>query len=298
MLPGPCQIRTPLCGVPDRPTICPVGTVVGAAPSAPWNARWGSDLVRRACAEHATLELPADEIHVWRGWLDLPAGVAAAMWGLLCTGERERAERFRFDRDRRRFIVGRGLLRLLTACYLEEPPESIRFGYGEYDKPYLDGPGPFFNLAHSGPVALLAFSSASEIGVDVELAGHDLSRERIAERFFSPAEVRALRGLPARAQARAFLNCWTRKEAFIKARGDGLSLPLDSFDVTLAPGQPPRLLRTAWSSEEPGRWHFEDLSDPDGQLIAAVASRSTGWRAVTRRVDELVGDEPSDKENR
>src|SRR5207249_4674498 len=128
------------------------------------------------------------------------------------------------------------------------------------------------------------------IGIDVELDDADFARERIAERYFSPAEVRALRSLPADDQPRAFLTCWTRKEAFIKARGDGLSLALDSFDVTLAPGAPAALMRTAWCRDEARRWCLEDLSDRRAGYIAAVAMRGGGWRVVERQImDTLEG---------
>jgi 4'-phosphopantetheinyl transferase len=137
-----------------------------------------------------------------------------------------------------------------------------------------------FNLSHSGALALYAFTADGELGIDVELDDADFARERIAERFFSPAEVRALRTLPANLQPRAFLTCWTRKEAFIKARGDGLSLPLDSFDVSLGPEARPALLRTAWSAEEPASWRVLDLSDRAAGYIAAVALRSNSAEPV------------------
>jgi 4'-phosphopantetheinyl transferase len=179
------------------------------------------------------------------------------------------------------------LLRGLLARYLGVGPEELEFQYGEFEKPALRS-GPWFNLSHSGPVALYAFSSAGEIGIDVELDDADFARERIAERFFSPAEVRLLRSLPAEDQPRAFLTCWTRKEAFIKARGDGLSLALDSFDVTLAPDAPAALLRTAWCSEEPGQWQLEDLSDHRAGYIAAVALRGGGSRIVEREIVDII----------
>lgn len=195
------------------------------------------------------------------------------MRGLLSADERERADRLRFERDRRRYVVGRALLRTLLARYTAAPAEELAFGYGELGKPWLDA-GPSFNLSHSGDVALYAFAAAGELGVDVELDDADFATDRIAERFFSPAEVSALRSLPPAAQPRAFLRCWTRKEAFVKARGDGLSLALDSFDVTLAPDEPAALLRTAWSRREPREWQIEDLSDPGGGYVAALAIRA------------------------
>jgi 4'-phosphopantetheinyl transferase len=138
-----------------------------------------------------------------------------------------------------------------------------------------------FNLSHSGPIALYAVAARGELGVDVELADPYFARELIAERFFSPVEVATLRSLPHRLQPLAFLTCWSRKEAFIKAKGDGLSLPLDSFDVTLDPGGPAELLRTAWSSDEHAEWRLVDLSEHG--YVAALAVRGQHGRVV---VDE------------
>jgi 4'-phosphopantetheinyl transferase len=237
-------------------------------------------------------KLPPGEVHVWRTSLVRPKDAVERMRTLLARDERQRANRFRFERDRSRYIVGRALLRGLLARYLDAAPEELEFQYGEFEKPALRS-GPWFNLSHSGPIALYAFSSAGEIGIDVELDDADFARERIAERFFSPAEVRLLRSLPSEAQPRAFLTCWTRKEAFIKARGDGLSLALDSFDVTLAPDAPAALLRTAWCSEEPGQWQLEDLSDHRAGYIAAVALRGDGSRIVEREIlDTIEGGTP------
>jgi 4'-phosphopantetheinyl transferase len=236
--------------------------------------------------------LPPGEVHVWRTSLVRPKDAVERMRTLLARDERQRADRFRFERDRSRYIVGRALLRGLLARYLDAAPEELEFQYGEFEKPALRS-GPWFNLSHSGSIALYAFSSAGEIGIDVELDDADFARERIAERFFSPAEVRLLRSLPSEAQPRAFLTCWTRKEAFIKARGDGLSLALDSFDVTLAPDAPAALLRTAWCSEEPGQWQLEDLSDHRAGYIAAVALRGDGSRIVEREIlDTIEGGTP------
>src|SRR5262249_38739805 len=130
-----------------------------------------------------------------------------------------------------------------------------------------------------------------ELGVDVELARPDFPGEEIAVRFFSRAEVAALRGLPWRLRAEAFLTCWTRKEAFIKAKGEGLSLPLDSFDVTLVPGAPAALLRTGWAKHEAGEWALADLSDPERGYVAAVALRERGLRVVRTEVDDRILEE-------
>jgi 4'-phosphopantetheinyl transferase len=176
---------------------------------------------------------------------------------------------------------------LLLGSYLGCDAREIDFRYGEHGKPSLTAGSPAFNLSHSGPVALFAVCAGGQIGIDVELDHADFARERIAERFFSPAEVAALRSLAQELQPRAFLTCWTRKEALIKARGDGLSLALDSFDVSLAPGQPPALLRTAWSSSEPAEWSISDLSDRARGYIAATACRNTGLRVRSSEIDRL-----------
>jgi 4'-phosphopantetheinyl transferase len=244
-------------------------------------------LVRDQDEAGALAILPRDEVHVWRGSLLRPAPEVARLRSLLAPDERERADRYRFERDRSRYIVGRATLRLLLARYLAAAPRELEFEYGEFDKPYLAG-GPSFNLSHSGEVALYAFADTGEIGVDVELDDADFASERIAERFFSPAEVGVLRSLPAESQPRAFLTCWTRKEAFIKARGDGLSLALDSFDVTLAPDIPAALLRTAWCDEEPAQWHMDDLSDRQAGYIAAVALRGEMRRVVEREIVNTI----------
>jgi 4'-phosphopantetheinyl transferase len=226
--------------------------------------------------------LGADELHIWEGSLDRPAPDIRGLRALLEPDELARADRFRFERDRARYVAGRGQLRLLLGRYLGRAPHEVRFEYGAYEKPSVAHPGLWFNLSHSGPVALCAVTSVGEVGIDVELDDPGFARERIAEHFFSPGEVATLRGLAPELQGRAFLTCWTRKEAFIKARGDGLSLALDSFDVTLEPGQPVALTRTAWSASEPRDWSLSDLSNTDDGYIAAVAVRGTR-RFVIRR---------------
>jgi 4'-phosphopantetheinyl transferase len=229
----------------------------------------------------------ATELHVWRASLERAPAEVARLRRLLGADERGRADRFRFDRDRSRYTVGRGILRILLGRYLGLPAQRVAFRYGRFGKPVLADHPLWFNVSHSGPVALFAFTPLGEVGIDVELDAADFSREPIAERFFSPAEVSALRALAPRLQPLAFLTCWTRKEAFIKARGDGLSLALDSFDVNLEPGSAAAVLRTAWSDDEPGQWSLHDLSDPDEGFVATVAVRSDGWRLVNRRLESL-----------
>jgi 4'-phosphopantetheinyl transferase len=216
------------------------------------------------------------EVHVYTGDLDAdPADVS-----VLTEDECERAARFHFDRDRRRFVAGRSTLRSLIASYLDVAPADIAFSYGPQGKPFVSGSTLSFNVSHSGSRVLYAFGSCAELGVDVELLDHARYDDGVAERFFSPDEVATLQTLAKDERASAFLRCWTRKEAFIKARGEGLSLPLHEFDVAFAPGTRPQILRTAWSADEPAEWTLCDISGLCPGAIAALAVRSEEAEAV------------------
>ena len=210
--------------------------------------------------------LAASEVHVWVAVLDaLPVG---AYIGLLSPDEAARADRFHFARDRQRFVGARGLLRELLGCYVDVDPSALLFAYGPRGKPYLAADSRpdrvRFNVSHSGGLALLAFVRERQLGVDLELERPVPEAESIAERYFSPREGAALGRLPPAERPRAFFRCWTRKEAFIKATGDGLSRPLDAFDVTLAPREPARLLRVEGEPEEAARWWMEGLEPAEG----------------------------------
>jgi 4'-phosphopantetheinyl transferase len=217
----------------------------------------------------------ADEVHVWR--VDLRRDLRA-LEPLLSEDEIARANRFRFGRDRRRYVAGRAVLRTVLGRYLRRDPASLAFRYGRYGRPELAELS--FNVSHSEDTAVVAVASGTEVGVDIERLRPEPAEEEVAERFFSPSEVEALRSLRRGEQPRAFLACWTRKEAFIKALGNGLSLALDSFDVTLRPGDAPALTRTAWSSSEPGRWGLFDLSARFPGHVAALAVRRPGARIL------------------
>ena len=215
--------------------------------------------------------LRAGEPHVWRASLDLAAPRAAALYATLSADERERAARFHFERDRGRFIAARGFLRELLAGYLDHPPASLRFSYGPRGKPALAAPSAniSFNLSHTHGLALFAFARDAALGVDIEHVRAGFATEDIAERFFSPREQSSLRALPAAQRAEGFFNGWTRKEAYIKATGDGLAIPLDSFDVTLAPGELPRLLAVRATDAPASRWSLYALA-PGPDFAAAL----------------------------
>jgi 4'-phosphopantetheinyl transferase len=228
------------------------------------------------------LELAPGEIHVWSIRLDPPAGEVERLGRSLAPDEWERAHRFRFDKHRRQYVVGRGALRTLLAAYTGTTPERVRFTYGPRGKPFLaeDSGSLFFNLSNSDELALVGLIRGPEIGVDIEYLKPMPDCEQIAERFFSESERVVLRGLPAHQKEEAFFNCWTRKEAYLKAVGEGLAAPLDSFDVTLAPGEPPRMLTLKGEPEPAARWFFHHFR-PAPDYIGAVAVEGGTWEVRT-----------------
>lgn len=214
-----------------------------------------------------SLSLESGAVHVWRVSLDQPDERLDRFRRTLEPDELNRASRFHFDKHRRHFIVARGFLRSIVGRYLEMQPEALRFSYGPYGKPALASEHVLrFNLSHSHEVALLAVALDAELGVDVEHIRADFASEEIAQRFFSRAEVEVFNSLPKDEQVAAFFRCWTRKEAYIKAIGKGLSQALDGFDVTLAPDAAPALLRA--EGDDASRWLLTDLSAGAGYAAA------------------------------
>jgi len=228
------------------------------------------------------LTLAPDEVHVWRASLEQPGSRVGELRALLSPEEGARAARFHFEKDRVHFVVARGVLRTLLGLYLASRPAELSFAYSPFGKPALaHAPGTrpiLFNVSHSGGLALYAFTRGREVGVDVEQERADFTGDEIAERFFSAREVEALRAVGHDLRTRAFFNCWTRKEAYIKAVGEGLSRPLDSFAVSLAPGEPAALLYSADASET-SRWSLRELSPAPG-YAAALAVEGHGWRLL------------------
>lgn len=224
-----------------------------------------------------------NEVRVWSVPLDHGPASTRRLVQLLSPDELSRANRFRLARHRNHYAVGRGLLRSLLGQLLDRDPAELEFSYTRYGKPFLANEDRLsFNVSHSGGHALFAFGPARELGVDLEEASSTAAEERVAEHFFAPREVAALRSLPSDEQPRAFLRCWTRKEAYIKARGEGLSLPLEDFEVTLVPDATPGLVHTAWSSDEPDEWSLYDLSDLCPNHVAALAVRGRRCRISAR----------------
>ena len=223
------------------------------------------------------------EFEVLMTRLDVGSAALSASAALLSPAERLRASRFAFDRDRRRFMVGRAQLRELLAVRLDVPPESIELDYGECGKPALGRhfaeSDLHFNVSHCGDVAVYAFSLGREIGIDVEAVRTIRDADDIAARFFSRREHEAYLALDPCDKPSGFFNCWTRKEAFIKALGRGLHQPLDSFEVSLAPGEPARILRVEGAAGDRCGWHMEALTPAPGLAAAVVVA--SGRRRVS-----------------
>lgn len=225
------------------------------------------------------LGLVPGEVHLVFSPLAARPALLAAFERDLDDPERGRADRFRTAALRAAFVIGRGLLRSMLAGLTGVQPGRLRFDYGGHGKPRLAGrAGPRFNLSHSGGAALYAFCADRELGVDLERESPLDDHESIARRFFSPAEAAELASLPARERLAAFYRCWTRKEAYLKARGEGLGFPLERFAVSLRPAQPPRLHAPA----DGRRWSLHDVAPGPGYAAALVAEGAPGavraWR--------------------
>jgi 4'-phosphopantetheinyl transferase len=211
------------------------------------------------------------EVHVWRACLRQQESALHELWLSLSADERERAGRFHFRKDREHFVAARGVLRNLLGRYTGVAPPLIRFSYNRYGKPALDGDADDllrFNASHSNGLALYAVGRGREVGIDLEFVREDFAGLEIAERFFSPREVSALRALPEGERSAAFFDCWVRKEAYVKARGEGLSHPLRMFTVSLTPGEPAALLYTEVDLREAARWSLVGLSPCEGYRAA------------------------------
>ena len=219
------------------------------------------------------LALNSNRVDVWRVSIrDFSPDSVQWMESILSAEENRRAARFHFNIDRHRFILSHGALRDILACYLYLSPEDIQFKIGEQGKPAIASETNLnFNLSHSGDFVLIAIASSHKVGVDVEKHRQDMEHEKIANRFFSEREQSELEKLPNDQKMIGFFNCWTRKEAYIKAHGLGLLLPLDSFDVSLAPNGPVVLRATRPDSQEASRWTLSSLnvhSDHTGAVAA------------------------------
>jgi len=228
-----------------------------------------------------TIDPKPHQVDVWRVSLDFLSIPVQWAQSTLSADEAQRALRFRFEEDRQRFIIAHACLREVLSRYLGCEPKQINFSTNENGKPELSPHNNLdFNLSHSGGYVLIAVACERKVGVDVEhFRPGNLDHDKIARRYFSQSEVSELTALPPRLQMEGFYNCWTRKEAYIKALGVGLSLPLDSFDVSLTPDEPAVLREARPDPNEASRWTLISLDiQPDYACAVAVEGRELDFR--------------------
>jgi 4'-phosphopantetheinyl transferase len=210
-----------------------------------------------------------DEIHVWHAALDREDPAVCQLESTLSDEEKARADRFHFANDRKRFVVARGLLRELLGAYLHQSPASLAFSYGQHGKPALSGgnllSGICFNLSHSANLVVYAIARERNLGIDVEHIRPESAGDDIAKRYFSAREVNDLQTLPPEKKVEGFFNCWTRKEAYLKATGMGLRISLDSFAVNLLPVQPVEFV-----SGVEAKWHLAAYRPAESYVAAVV----------------------------
>ena len=228
----------------------------------------------------ATLSLSSDEIHVWRARLDVNVICFRHLRNTLTEDELSRAERFYVREVREHYIVARGILRTILGRYLHTAPQQLCFSYNVYGKPALIATGDDetlrFSVSHSHGLALYAVTRDRAVGIDLEYIRAEVEPEAIASRFFTRRENEALRAYPAGLRRSAFFSGWTRKEAYLKARGDGLSLRLDHIEVSLAPNEPARLLNVTGDRSETSRWSLQALSPWPGYAAALAVEGHIG----------------------
>jgi 4'-phosphopantetheinyl transferase len=232
------------------------------------------------------LELESHQVDIWRIRFDIPTNLLKVLEEKLSVDESERAGRFHFQIHRDRFIAAHGCLREILTRYLHCDPHQISFSINPYGKPALVDHNLEFNLSHSGDFALIAITDGRRVGIDIEQIRQGISSQVIAQQYFSKAEVAELQALPLEQRKNAFFTCWTRKEAYIKAHGLGLSLPLESFDVSLSPSEPAMLRATRPDPHEAARWTLLSLEvDPRYGSAVAVEGVALSAEGVSKGQD-------------
>lgn len=250
-----------------------------------------ADVVPVKFATDRRFGLPGDlflqegEVHVWFVRLPKMSAHFESILEILAPDEVARAARFRFDGNRNEYILTRGFLRHILSSYAGSAPHLLRFCYNSYGKPTLAAPWCGnrleFSVSHSRGVAVCAVMRDGQVGVDLEYLHQDVEFDQIAEQFFSPREMSLFRRLPSNKKRVAFFSCWTRKEAYIKARGEGMFLDLRSFDVAFAQDQPASVFIGTDNPSETRRWSLADLSAPVGYTASVafegVVGRIRSW---------------------
>jgi len=222
----------------------------------------------------------SNEVHIWREFLDLTTLQSNQLRGILSDDELLRAGKFRFERDQKRYIAARGILRMILGRYMGENPQKIHFEYLPNGKPVLSTkPGCDtlrFNMSHSGEMALYAVARGRNIGVDIERIRDDVAVEQIADKFFSHDEISTLGKSHNKKRNEVFFRYWTRKEAFLKATGEGISFPMEQFDVSSISGMGLSPIIIPGDKTESPRWYVQDLF-PGAGYAAAIAGERDDW---------------------
>ena len=228
------------------------------------------------------------QVHVWTVSLSAERAALGEFSKILTTDERARADRFRTPQLQRRFIIARALLRRLLSNYLRVDASAVQLGYGEHGKPYVaSASGLCFNLSHAEDVAMYAFAWRRDVGIDIEVMARDVDIEGVARQAFSPVECEALAALSPEARSAAFVRIWTRKEAYVKARGDGLGYPTRTFSVSHLGGGDDALLADECDAEAQSGWRLLEIAAPDG-FCAALAAPGRDWSALRFDARQLL----------
>jgi len=226
----------------------------------------------------------AEDIEIWFGSTDMEQDVVSEMERYLSADEQVRARKFVFEGDRKRYVICRALLRRILGAFLQRDPARISMKYNRYGKPELSGKPVEFSLSHSDDRAAVAVTSQRRIGIDIERIEPLRPVLELAERFFSPSEAEQISALHGEAQRNAFYNCWTRKEAFTKALGQGLAIPLSSFEVTLLSDVPARLVKAEGADVRD--WTLKELKVGEGYAGAIAVEGRGEWHLNTGTWDE------------
>jgi len=245
-----------------------------------------SDLSQDAVLDPPAPALSSSAVHVWELPLSISEPAFTTLAKLLSPDERDRASRFRFEKDARRFTVARASLRAILSGYMLSSARDLRFVYSQHGKPALaDSSHDIrFSVSHSGELALFAVARGRDVGVDVEIIREDVETNKLARRYFSVRERESLLLLPPQQRLAAFFRCWTCKEAFLKAQGVGLSRSLESFDVEVDPSRSARLISTRPNVDESEAWFLHDIDVPPGYAAAmAVEGRITEMKILRYR---------------
>lgn len=240
--------------------------------------------------------LGQDEVRIWHGSIEFGSDEIRSFSEILCEEERQRAQRFHFDKHRNRYVASRAMLRMLIAGQIGLKPAAVQFQYTKYGKPYLargvDPPASpvadlHFNVSHSEGYAAFVLAGGRKVGVDVERIRNDFNVMDLAERFFSASEKEALRRIPEASAAEAFFRCWTRKESYIKAIGEGLSHPLDQFDVSLEPDPENALVGTRPNANVSELWMIQPFATEAGFVGAVAVERMNRQGKMYRSGEKL-----------